>query len=95
MGAFLYLKTSRAVKCRKLNIVYERSELRLKMSNRVIILIHATRVGGDKPLVKLIIKIIEISIHATRVGGDIPDPFKLIIVDEFQSTPPVWVATLA
>ena len=36
---------------------------------------------------------VKISIHTTRVGGDGTDGRVALVVEEFQSTPPVWVVT--
>ena len=61
----------------------------------LVISIHAPRVGGDlwehqKDRIKK-----DISIHAPRVGGDTKyfDSFKA--PELFQSTPPVWGATIS
>jgi len=37
---------------------------------------------------------IDVSIHASRVGGDLAERVGLLNLDLFQSTPPVWEATL-
>ena len=55
--------------------------------------IRATRVGGD--LAALVLYMVQpVSIHATRVGGDGKYPEYEKWMQQFLSTPPVWVATL-
>ena len=55
--------------------------------------IHAPRVGGDvHPLPGPAVH--NISIHAPRVGGDLTIIMDVQRLRPFQSTPPVWGATL-
>ena len=57
-----------------------------------VVSIHASRVGGDQDdLVGRAGDVV--SIHASRVGGD-PDSHNVSYLDWFQSTPPVWEATM-
>ena len=55
--------------------------------------IHAPRVGGDQGQAVFSLQDF-ISIHAPRVGGDSPKQYKIILDAIFQSTPPVWGATV-
>ena len=56
--------------------------------------IHAPRVGGDKGHLLALHKHL-VSIHAPRVGGDAFDAFVSNTLQRFQSTPPVWGATVS
>ena len=56
--------------------------------------IHAPRVGRDVVLFPSCLLAIVISIHAPRVGRDGHDNTQSIIRFLFQSTRPVWGATL-
>ena len=58
--------------------------------------IHAPRVGSDPFTQQLLNKIVRsISIHAPRVGSDIKPRLFFVAKKLFQSTLPVWGATLA
>ena len=61
---------------------------------RTAISIHAPRVGGDTPPGKHGHECRTISIHAPRVGGDDAQAVTARIRRLFQSTPPVWGATI-
>ena len=58
-----------------------------------MISIHAPRVGSDATR-KSLRRIIYISIHAPRVGSDCDEVLPGDTVSIFQSTLPVWGATL-
>ena len=55
--------------------------------------IHAPRAGGDL-LAHIITHPLCISIHAPRAEGDGEQEFGRLIYSLFQSTPPVWGATI-
>ena len=61
----------------------------------VAISIHAPRVGGDRDPAGLFHAAIRISIHAPRVGGDLERQPGESDLELFQSTPPVWGATVS
>ena len=63
------------------------------MYHELCISIHTTRVGGDSRDIVLSPCIYKISIHTTRVGGDRVISVSLYLINQFQSTPPVWVVT--
>ena len=71
---------------------------RLKIQNgslsAVIISIHAPRVGSDAPVCIPVPTGYAISIHAPRVGSDICHYSSFSFLNRFQSTLPVWGATL-
>ena len=66
----------------------------LPEANQVVddISIHAPRVGGDVVTLNILTPK-TISIHAPRVGGDVLFRCNHLLVQVFQSTPPVWGAT--
>jgi len=57
-----------------------------------VVSIHAPRVGSDEHL-EYRDTGIDVSIHAPRVGSDSFNHSFILLMDEFQSTPPVWGAT--
>ena len=56
--------------------------------------IHAPRVGSDDPLSNVMLLNISISIHAPRVGSDLSYHCHIQLDKRFQSTLPVWGATI-
>ena len=60
----------------------------------IAISIHAPRVGGDPAHPEMPGLDYPISIHAPRVGGDVVQVAHTLDGWKFQSTPPVWGATV-
>ena len=59
-----------------------------------VISIHAPRVGSDNSIQRSVRKDALISIHAPRVGSDRKSLYGKIRTHTFQSTLPVWGATI-
>ena len=64
-----------------------------RMSRCPPISIHATHAGGDAVLCRPF-AVPQISIHATHAGGDLHDYVDAVAFQQFQSTPPMRVATV-